>query len=125
VNLVLEQDIQVSAHPDQIKQVVLNLFLNAVQHTDSTTGNVSLKLSTQGQEAIIEVSDNGSGIGEEHLPQLFERFYRSESSRTRKSGGAGLGLAISKSIIEMHQGTIEVDSTIGSGSIFRIKLPLL
>ncbi|MGO4107124.1 sensor histidine kinase [Paenibacillus sp. YAF4_2] len=125
VNLAFEQDIQVSAHPDQIKQVVLNLFLNAVQHTDSTTGNVSLKLSTEGEEAIIEVADNGSGIGEEHLPQLFERFYRSESSRTRKSGGAGLGLAISKSIIEMHQGTIEVDSFIGSGSTFRIKLPLL
>lgn len=121
---IYSSDIQVSGHPDQLKQAVLNLFLNAVQHTDPTAGVLSLKLYTEDEEAVITVTDNGSGIGEEHLPHLFERFYRSESSRTRKSGGAGLGLAITKSLVEIHQGSIQVNSVQGSGSTFRIRLPL-
>ncbi|GLX69366.1 sensor histidine kinase [Paenibacillus glycanilyticus] len=125
VQLTIAPDIPVAGHPDQIKQVVLNLFLNAVQHTDPVAGIVSLNLSKDNEEAVITVTDNGNGIGEEHLPQLFERFYRSESSRTRKSGGTGLGLAITKSLVEMHRGSIQVESIPGSGSTFLVRLPLL
>lgn len=124
VSLQINPDIQVSGHPDQLKQAVLNLFLNAVQHTDPDSGSLSLKLYTEAAEAVISVSDNGTGIAAEHLPHLFERFYRSESSRTRKSGGTGLGLAITQSLLAQHHGTIHVDSTEGSGSTFRIRLPL-
>ncbi|ACT00700.1 sensor histidine kinase [Paenibacillus sp. JDR-2] len=124
VSLQINPGIQVSGHPDQLKQAVLNLFLNAVQHTDPDAGSLSLKLYTEAAEAVITVSDNGSGIAPEHLPHLFERFYRSESSRTRKSGGTGLGLAITQSLIAKHNGTIHVDSSEWSGSSFQIRLPL-
>jgi two-component system OmpR family sensor kinase len=124
VSLQINPGIQVSGHPDQLKQAVLNLFLNAVQHTDPDTGSLSLMLYTEASEAIITVSDNGSGIAAEHLPHLFERFYRSESSRTRKSGGTGLGLAITQSLVAKHHGTIHVDSIESTGSTFQIRLPL-
>ncbi|SFE38284.1 two-component system, OmpR family, sensor kinase [Paenibacillus algorifonticola] len=111
-------------NPDQLKQVVLNLFLNAVQHTDAQQGKITLKLAKAGAKAVISVTDNGAGIKPEHLPHLFERFYRSEFSRTRLSGGAGLGLSITQSIVEAHGGTIEAASIIGEGSTFTVKLPL-
>lgn len=111
-------------HCDQIKQVLLNLFLNAVQHTDAEAGAIQLKLERRENQAIIGITDNGTGIAAAHLPHLFERFYRSESSRTRKNGGAGLGLAITKSIVDAHGGTIEVISKPGEGTTFQISLPL-
>lgn len=110
--------------PDKIKQVVLNLFHNAVQHTSAETGRIEITLSRAGNQAELSVMDNGPGIQPEHLPHVFERFYRSESSRTRRSGGAGLGLSISKSLVEAHGGKIRVDSRPGEGSVFRILLPL-
>ena len=72
----------------------------------------------------IAVSDHGCGIDDEHLPRLFERFYRVDKARSRKLGGTGLGLAIVKHIVHAHQGRITVDSTPGVGSVFRIHLPL-
>lgn len=110
--------------PDKIKQVILNLFHNAVQHTDPETGKISVKLGAHGNFAELSIRDNGSGIDEDHLPHVFDRFYRSESSRTRRSGGAGLGLSITKSLVEGHGGAIEVESTVGEGTIFIIHLPL-
>lgn len=109
--------------PDKIKQVVLNLFHNAVQHTDAEAGRIRITLSRSGAQTELSVADNGPGIPPEHVPHVFERFYRSESSRTRRSGGAGLGLSISKSIVEAHGGTISVESSPGEGSTFRIRLP--
>ncbi|MDF2937764.1 MAG: two-component system sensor histidine kinase [Paenibacillaceae bacterium] len=109
--------------PDKIKQVVLNLFHNAVQHTDPETGRVSLILAGHKDSAELSVRDNGSGIPAEHLPHVFDRFYRSESSRTRRSGGAGLGLSISRSLVEAHGGDIWVESTVGEGTTFAIRLP--
>lgn len=108
---------------DKIKQVILNLFHNAVQHTDPEKGRIELVLKPADQGIELAVRDNGSGIPEEHLPHLFERFYRSESSRTRKSGGAGLGLAITQSIVELHGGSIRVESQVGVGSTFYVWLP--
>jgi two-component system OmpR family sensor kinase len=69
------------------------------------------------------VQDNGCGISPEHIPHIFDRFYRSDSSRTRKYGGSGLGLSITKSIVEAHQGKIIVSSTLGEGTTFRVTLP--
>ncbi|MNN52039.1 Sensor protein SrrB [compost metagenome] len=109
---------------DKIKQVVLNLFHNAVQHTDSVKGSIVVTLSPHGaNHSLISVKDNGPGIPPEHLSHVFERFYRSDLSRTRKHGGAGLGLAISQSIVEVHGGKISVKSDVGKGALFEVILP--
>ncbi|MHB1404055.1 MAG: sensor histidine kinase [Desulfitobacteriaceae bacterium] len=108
---------------DKMKQILLNLFHNAVEHTDPEKGVIEISLDAAGAGVELAVRDNGSGIPEEHLPHLFERFYRIDSSRTRKYGGAGLGLAISKSIVDLHGGTIRVKSAAGAGSVFYVWLP--
>lgn len=110
---------------DKIKQVILNLFNNAVQHTDLISGTIKLSLVASNHQAELSVQDNGPGISKESLPYIFDRFYRAEASRARQYGGAGLGLSISKSIVEAHGGKIEVESHIGNGTIFRVYLPLL
>lgn len=125
VVLEADEDVRASFDADKIKQVVLNLFQNAVQHTDPVNGaiHVAVKAESAGSRAVLLVRDNGIGIPPEHVPHVFDRFYRSESSRTRKSGGAGLGLAITKSIVEGHGGTIRVESSAGEGSVFLVSLP--
>ncbi len=110
---------------DKIKQVILNLFHNAVQHTDTEKGSIHISLHARNSEAKLAVRDNGSGISAEHIPHVFERFYRSDSSRTRKYGGSGLGLSITQSIVEAHNGAISVESTPGEGTSFNITLPCL
>lgn len=127
VSLGLSEPVMGYVNEDKLKQVILNVFMNAVQHTDPQSGRIELVLKTADEEArmaVISISDNGKGIAPEHLPHLFERFYRSDSSRTRMSGGAGLGLSISQAIIEAHGGRIDVYSELGHGSVFRILLPL-
>ena len=123
VSLQLASKAECKIDRDKIKQVILNLFQNAVQHTDPDDGSISLNLINVSDGVELTVKDNGPGIAAEHLAHLFERFYRSDSSRTRKYGGAGLGLAISKSIIDLHGGLIWVESTQGIGSTFYLKLP--
>ncbi|MEK4009579.1 sensor histidine kinase [Paenibacillus sp. FSL H3-0333] len=111
--------------PDQIRQVLLNLFHNAVQHTDAVKGIIHISLHAAGELAELTVKDNGSGISAEHLPHVFDRFYRSDSSRTRKYGGSGLGLSITRSIAEAHHGEVTVSSTPGEGAAFKVSLPCL
>ncbi|MNE47073.1 Sensor protein SrrB [compost metagenome] len=109
---------------DKIKQVILNLFHNAVQHTDPQKGKIVVALSLHDKNhSLISVKDNGPGIPTEHVSHVFERFYRSDASRTRKHGGAGLGLSISQSIVEVHGGEISVHSELGKGSTFEVILP--
>lgn len=108
---------------DKIKQVILNLFQNAVQHTDPVNGTVDLSIEDAPDGVILAVRDNGHGIEKEHLPHLFDRFYRVDTSRARKSGGSGLGLAITKSIVDFHGGSIYVESKPESGSVFKVWLP--
>lgn len=108
---------------DKLKQVILNLFQNAVQHTDPEQGRIHLSLTADNSQFVLAVSDNGPGIAPEHLPHVFERFYRSDVSRARKQGGAGLGLAISSSMVEAHGGTISVATRLGEGTTFFIHLP--
>ncbi|NMO97364.1 sensor histidine kinase [Paenibacillus lemnae] len=120
----IEPDLCCFCDADKIKQVLLNLFYNAVQHTDPDKGCISVRLSRLKQSALLTVQDNGTGIQEEDLPHVFDRFYRSDVSRTRKSGGSGLGLAITKSIVEVHGGSISADSIVGKGTLFSVTLPL-
>ncbi len=125
VNFRVEPQIHAMCDADKIKQVVLNLFLNAVQHTDQNDGVITVTLSGHYKRAIITVQDNGAGIADEHLPYVFERFYRSDSSRARKHGGFGLGLSITQSIISAHGGDIQVKSELGQGTAFEVHLPAL
>ncbi len=115
--------VQGRCDPDKLKQVIYNLFQNAVQHTDPIDGAITVALKQQGDHAVLIVSDNGPGIPEEHLPHLFERFYRIDRSRARIQGGAGLGLAIAHSIMTAHGGSLTAASTLGKGSAFRAEWP--
>jgi two-component system OmpR family sensor kinase len=124
VSFTISPDMICKYNTDKMKQVILNLFYNAVQHTDPETGKIDIALKASPQGIQLSIQDNGLGINKEHLPYLFDRFYRSDSSRTRKYGGAGLGLSITKSIIEIHNGTIQVESKEGHGSTFRVWLPM-
>jgi len=108
--------------PDRIGQILDNLLTNAVKY--SRPGDeVRVNTATENGSVIVRIADNGPGIAPEHLPHLFERFYRADRSRNRSTGGAGLGLAICKSLAEAHGGTIGVESEVGSGTVFTVKIP--
>ena len=105
----------------RIAQIVDNLLSNALRYTDS--GTVTVELAQRDGAAVLEVADTGSGIEGEDLPYIFERFWRGERSRARKTGGAGIGLAIVRELVRAHDGRIDVESTPGEGSTFRVTLP--
>ena len=106
----------------RLTQLLINLLDNALAHTPPE-GEVTLRLRPEDGQVVMEVQDTGSGIAPEHLPHLFERFYRGDPARDRESGGAGLGLAIVKEIAEAHGGTVRTTSTLGKGSVFTVMLP--
>lgn len=112
----------VLADRDRISQVIINLVSNAVKYTPDG-GKIRITLSDSEDSAVFSIRDNGIGIPEEEMPFVFERFYRADKSRNRNTGGSGIGLAIVKSIITAHGGTIEVDSRINEGSDFMFTLP--
>jgi two-component system phosphate regulon sensor histidine kinase PhoR len=109
--------------PPLVEQAVVNLLQNAIQYSPRG-GDVTLHGVAKGGECVIEVIDRGPGIAAEHLPRLFERFYRVDPARSRELGGTGLGLAIVKHICLAHGGRATVESTPGAGSTFRIHLPV-
>lgn len=119
---VPEQPLLVWADPDRLDQVVRNLVTNAVRHTPAG-GQVTVSATPAGQSVQLAVQDTGEGIPPEDLPFIFDRFYRSDKSRARSSGGAGLGLAIAKSLVEAMGGQINVQSLPGMGSRFWFTLP--
>jgi signal transduction histidine kinase len=123
LNIGAEDMVTVMGDRDRIKQALLNLGVNALQHTP-TGGSVTLSLEQCQGFACITVRDTGTGIAPEDLPHIFERFYRADRSRTRSGGGAGLGLAIVQRVIEAHGGHVSVDSEQHQGSTFIIWLPL-
>jgi signal transduction histidine kinase len=112
----------VQADRDRISQVIINLVSNAVKYTPDG-GEIRITLSDSSDSAIFSIRDNGIGIPEEELPYVFERFYRADKSRNRNTGGSGIGLAIVKSIITAHGGTVDADSRIDAGSNFMFMIP--
>ena len=106
-----------------LEQAVTNLIVNAIKYSDDNT-DIELHADSEQDYVCITVRDHGIGIQKEHLPRLFERFYRSDKTRSRKLGGTGLGLAIVKHIVSAHNGEIGVESEVGSGTTFTIKLPV-
>jgi signal transduction histidine kinase len=128
-NLLLLADLKVcsplevwgDAH--QLYRLLANLVTNAIQYTP-TGGKVVVSLSQTDQVALIQVQDTGIGIAPAEQSRIFDRFYRVGGDRSRKSGGAGLGLAIAQAIARAHKGSIQIQSTVGEGSLFTIRLPL-
>ena len=113
--------ILVKADKIKISQVISNLLNNSISYGNEN-GTTNVRFYLMDDIVTVEISDNGPGITEAHLPRLFERFYRVEKSRNRNQGGSGLGLSIAKHIIELHGQTINVRSTIGLGSTFTFSL---
>ena len=109
--------------PKRMLQVILNLLSNAIKYSDS--GTITLRTRMETTYYILEVEDEGCGIQKKDMEKIFDRFYRVDDARSRQSGGSGLGLPIVRSIIEAHGGNIEVESTYGKGTLFRIKLKKL
>ena len=107
-----------------LKQALINLLDNALRYTPSG-GTVTVRLQSVGEEVSIAVEDTGHGIEPEHIPHLFERFYRTDWARSKDAAGTGLGLPIVKEITEAHGGTISVTSQVGKGSVFTLRLPIL
>lgn len=118
---VHEKPIWVMAEESKILQVLVNLLVNSINYGNEG-GKTEIRFFDMDENILVEVADNGIGIEKEHLPRLFERFYRVDKSRSRAEGGSGLGLAIVKHIIEAHEQTINVRSTPGVGSTFSFTL---
>lgn len=130
INIIGKTD-KIMVDPVRLGQVITNLISNAIRHTP-VGGRITVSLKTvasdaehgtSGRAAIISVADTGEGINPEHLPHVFERFYRTQDSRTRKEGGTGLGLAIVKQMVQAHGGHVWVESKSGKGSTFYLSLP--
>lgn len=115
------KEFMVWADRERISQVLINLMTNSIKY-GKEGGETLIGCYDMDKNILIEVSDNGIGIGKKHLPRLFERFYRVDTNRSRKYGGSGLGLSIVKHIIEAHKQTINVRSDIGVGSAFTFTL---
>ncbi|MDY6972247.1 MAG: ATP-binding protein [Thermodesulfobacteriota bacterium] len=116
------EEIVARINPPLLEQALVNLIDNAIKYSDSGR-TINVDAARTEAEIVISVRDRGCGIGKEHLPRLFERFYRVDRARSRKLGGTGLGLAIVKHITQAHRGHIDVESIPGKGSIFSIHLP--
>jgi len=112
----------VAGDQKRLEQVVVNLLTNALRYTDAG-GRVSLSLRRVGGDAVLEVADSGIGIPAEDIPHVFTRFWRGEKSRSRATGGAGIGLSIVQALVRAHGGRITVESTVGRGSVFRVVIP--
>ena len=113
----------VDADRDRLVQVLVNLLTNALRHTPPG-GTVTLAAEPAGGGVVISVADTGEGIAAEHLPHVFERFYRADPARDREHGGSGIGLAIARALVHAHGGTITASSEgPGKGAVFRISLP--
>jgi signal transduction histidine kinase len=115
-------NIDVFMDKDKFTQVMYNLLANSLKYLNGN-GEVFVTLKDKNETIILEIKDNGIGISEKDLPFIFERFYRSDESRNKKTGGSGIGLTIVKSIVETHNGTIDVKSTVGEGSTFTVTIP--
>lgn len=121
--LNIEKDaIFIRGNEDQIEQVIYILLSNALKYSEK---EIEINISQQNDMATLSVTDYGVGISEDDQKLIFDRFYRVDKARTRKTGGTGIGLSIAKEIVEAHEGTIKVESEIGKGSTFFIQFPIV
>jgi signal transduction histidine kinase len=114
----------ISGDPGRVEEIIANLLSNALRYTEPG-GEVALAVSRDGGDVQLEVADTGIGIASDELGHIFTRFWRSDHSRSRATGGTGIGLAIVRELVRAHDGRIEVDSTPGHGSRFRVSFPAL
>ena len=112
----------VSADAEKIRRVLTNLMVNGLVHGGK---DIMVRGTADDSDVIIDIRDNGQGMSPEDLEHIFDRFYRTDESRSRQSGGSGLGLSIAKSLTEAHGGSLSVTSTKGEGSTFTVRLPRL
>jgi two-component system phosphate regulon sensor histidine kinase PhoR len=122
ISVKCEEGLSANLNRTLIEQAVGNLLDNAIKYSVKKS-EIAIRAYTDDGFVVIEVEDEGSGIAKEHIPRLFERFYRIEKSRSRDEGGTGLGLAIVKHIAQVHNGEIAVESELSKGSVFAIKIP--
>lgn len=113
----------VRGDPVRLRQVVMNLIDNAIKYTDEG-GAVRVAVCRREKRAVVTVADTGVGISPEHLPHVFDRFYRVDRARSREMGGTGLGLSIARSVVAAHDGTIDLDSTPAAGTTVTVTLPV-
>ncbi|WP_017295621.1 two-component system sensor histidine kinase RppB [Geminocystis herdmanii] len=118
---VCDEEIYTLGNESELYRLVANLIANAIQYTPSG-GKVNVSLNTEHKKVMIKVQDTGIGIPPEQQKRIFERFYRVECDRARKTGGTGLGLAIAKAIAQKHQAYLTVESIVGSGSVFTLEM---
>jgi two-component system phosphate regulon sensor histidine kinase PhoR len=125
VDLILEtqNNLEPKINPDLLEQAIVNLVDNAIKYS-AKESKVFINAINKNTEIEISVRDSGKGIPENHLPRIFERFYRVDKARSRDQGGTGLGLSIVKHILQVHGGRVSVKSEIGKGSIFSLHIPL-
>jgi signal transduction histidine kinase len=116
--------VTIEADPDRLQQILVILLDNALAHTPSG-GRVTASVRRDGREAVVAIRDTGEGIPSEHLPRIFDRFYRADRSRPRDRGGAGLGLAIAQALTQAHGGHLTLTSMPGTGTIATIRLPAM
>jgi signal transduction histidine kinase len=112
----------IPADKDRLIQVITNLLSNAIKYTWDG-GHIHVQVRDEGNNGVVVIEDNGIGIAQKDIPYVFERFYRTDQSRNRKTGGAGIGLTIVKTIVEAHNGKVTVESSQGKGSRFTVLLP--
>jgi signal transduction histidine kinase len=115
--------VSIQADADALRRALLILLDNAVKYTPQG-GSVRIALGTNDGFAVVSVSDTGIGIASQDLAHIFDRFWRADKARSREQGGAGLGLSIAKWIVDIHGGSIDVESNPGKGSIFHVRVPL-
>ena len=111
------------ADPIHLQRALSNLLSNALRHTPSG-GKIVLRAGRENGQIMLSVEDNGEGISPEHLPHIFDRFYRVDKARSRDTGGTGLGLSIVNQLVLMHGGSVSVQSDEGHGSTFTVELPI-
>ncbi|OPH46768.1 PAS domain-containing sensor histidine kinase [Paenibacillus ferrarius] len=131
LTMQVDDDVYIEADEDRLRQIIINLLSNGISYTHDG-GKVKVRVEPLDMNADgdyerlrLIVSDTGMGIPKKDLPRIFERFYRVDKARSRSSGGTGLGLSIVKHLVELHKGTIRVDSEVGIGTKFTIELPVI
>ncbi|MEC0230074.1 two-component system histidine kinase PnpS [Paenibacillus alba] len=131
LTMQVDDDVYIEADEDRLRQIIINLLSNGISYTHEG-GKVKVRVEPLDMNADgdyerlrLIVSDTGMGIPKKDLPRIFERFYRVDKARSRSSGGTGLGLSIVKHLVELHKGTIRVDSEVGIGTKFTIELPVI